>query len=319
MSLGRERLTLLASETGFRAGTLEKVDRLIGLVDDIARHPRLSRVLALKGGTALNLGFGPPSRLSVDLDYNYIGFAGREEMLRERPELEQALQRIIRVQGFGLQLSADAHAGRKMYLGYQSVFGGAERIEIDINYQYRIPLVRPMRLRLWRPDGARSQSCLAVGLEELCAGKLCALVDRVHPRDCYDAIHFPRFADSSTRLRVRRLFIALAASLPHPLQTYNRQRLNRVTQRVVASELHPMLSGKERPRASELRRGALRVVGAYLKLSAAEREFSRRIQAGDLRPDLLFPRDSRMAARLRSHPVLLWKAENARAHSRKRH
>ena len=107
MSLGAERLALLASETGFRAGMLEKVDRLIGLVDDITRHPRLSRVLALKGGTALNLGFGTPSRLSADLDYNYIGFAGREEMLRERPGLEQALQRIV---GPYLKMNAEAES-----------------------------------------------------------------------------------------------------------------------------------------------------------------------------------------------------------------
>jgi len=56
MSLGRERLTTLSAETGFRAETLEKVDRLIGFLDDVPRHPRLSRALALKGGTALNLG-----------------------------------------------------------------------------------------------------------------------------------------------------------------------------------------------------------------------------------------------------------------------
>jgi len=49
-----------------------------------------------------------------------------------------------------------------------------------------------------------------------------------------------------------------------------------------------------------------------LRLTAAEREFSRRIQEGDLRPELLFPRDARMVARLRAHPVLLWKVQNAR-------
>lgn len=312
MSLSSERLTRLAAETGFRAQTLEKVDRLIGLLDDVTRHPRLSRALALKGGTALNLGFGPPARLSVDLDFNYIGSADRDEMIRERPEVEQALEVIARGQAYAVQRSADAHAGRKLYLGYRSAFGGGDRIEIDINYQYRVPLVQPVRMRLWRPDGAKARPCLVVGIEELCAGKLCAFVGRVLPRDCYDVIRLPRLAGRAWGLRLRRLFIATAGALPRPLYKYSRKRLLAVTREAVESQLHPMLSGDDRPTARALRDGAFAVVGPLLRLTAAEREFSRRIQEGDLPTELLFPRDSRTATRLKSHPVLLWKVENAR-------
>lgn len=73
MNLSSEFLEGLATETDFRAETLEKVIRLGELAADVGRHPLLSRVLILKGGTALNLMFGPPARLSVDLDFNYIG------------------------------------------------------------------------------------------------------------------------------------------------------------------------------------------------------------------------------------------------------
>jgi len=71
MNLSAEHLDGLAVKTGFRPETLEKVIRLGELAADIGRHPLLSRVLALKGGTALNLLFGSPVRLSVDLDFNY--------------------------------------------------------------------------------------------------------------------------------------------------------------------------------------------------------------------------------------------------------
>ena len=54
--------------------------RLGELTADIGRHPFLSRVLALKGGTALNLMFDSPARLSVDLDFNYIGQEDRARM-----------------------------------------------------------------------------------------------------------------------------------------------------------------------------------------------------------------------------------------------
>jgi len=317
MSLGRERLTTLSADTGFRGESLEKVDRLVGFLDDISRHPRLCRALALKGGTALNLGFGPPVRLSVDLDFNYIGSASRDEMIQERPDLERAVETIARGQGYSVQRGGEGHAGRKFYLGYRSVFGGGDRLEVDINYQFRIPLVRPVRRRLWRPDGALARPTLLVGMEELCAGKLCALVDRALPRDCYDVIRLPRLAGKAWGLRLRRLFVAIAGALPHALYTYGRNRLQSVTQATVVSQLHPMLTGVDRPPARALRQGAFAVIAPLLRLTAPEREFSQRIQEGDLRPELLFPRDPRIAARLRSHPVLLWKVENARERSRR--
>jgi predicted nucleotidyltransferase component of viral defense system len=71
MSPDRESILALSSDTGFRPETLEKVIRLGELLADVTRHPLLSRVLVLKGGTAINLFFGEPRRLSVDLDFNW--------------------------------------------------------------------------------------------------------------------------------------------------------------------------------------------------------------------------------------------------------
>ncbi|MFQ5902691.1 MAG: nucleotidyl transferase AbiEii/AbiGii toxin family protein [Candidatus Binatia bacterium] len=95
MNLSSERLSILAGETAYRAETLEKVIRLGEFLADINRHPLLSRALALKGGTALNLFPGPPRRLSVDLDFNYIGYLDRERMLSERPDVERAVGTIL--------------------------------------------------------------------------------------------------------------------------------------------------------------------------------------------------------------------------------
>jgi len=60
---------------------LDKVIRLGEMAGDVARHPFTGRAMALKGGTELNLCFGEPKQLSVDLDDNYIGHADREVML----------------------------------------------------------------------------------------------------------------------------------------------------------------------------------------------------------------------------------------------
>jgi len=62
----------------------------------------------LKGGTVLNLCFGPPKRLSVDLDYNYIGNLEREKMLKDRSHVEEAIYELSRRRGYQPQRSADS-------------------------------------------------------------------------------------------------------------------------------------------------------------------------------------------------------------------
>ncbi len=122
MSVSFQYLERCSAETGFQVDPLEKVVRLGELAANVARHPFLGKVLALKGGTLLNLCFGPPRRLSVDLDFNYIGHIEREKMLDDRPRVEAAVAELARRGGYRLQLSADAFAGRKFYLLYQSVY-----------------------------------------------------------------------------------------------------------------------------------------------------------------------------------------------------
>ena len=80
MNLSLEFLERCSAETGYSISPLEKVVRLGEMAGSIARHPYLGKALALKGGSALNLCYGIPSRLSVDLDYNYI--AGQASLRR---------------------------------------------------------------------------------------------------------------------------------------------------------------------------------------------------------------------------------------------
>jgi predicted nucleotidyltransferase component of viral defense system len=112
MNISLEYLERCAADSGFQIGPLEKVARLGELASNIARHPVLGKSLVLKGGTALNLCFGPPKRLSIDLDFNYIGHIEREKMLEDRHRIEAAAVEISRRLDYHVQSSADAFAGR---------------------------------------------------------------------------------------------------------------------------------------------------------------------------------------------------------------
>lgn len=85
MRLSTEGLRAEAGQSGFRPEVLEKVHRLLDVLDGMRRHPYLKSRIALKGGTALNLLVFDVPRLSVDIDLNYIGALDRETTLGERP------------------------------------------------------------------------------------------------------------------------------------------------------------------------------------------------------------------------------------------
>lgn len=315
MNLSAEHLTGLATETGFRPETLEKVIRLGELAADVGRHPLLSRVLVLKGGTALNLLFGSPARLSVDLDFNYVGHEDRARMQEERPQVERAIEIIGRGQGYQFQRSRDAHAGRKIFFSYTNAAGTRDRIEVDLNFLFRTPLGEVARRPMWQPPGMAHPEIAVVPPEELLAGKLRATLDRGLPRDLFDTVRLPTYAGPLWgTLRLRRLHIAMAVTLPHPLYDYTRNRFDRVTDRHVQEQLVPMLHVEQRPTAAELKDKAWSVAAPLIDVDEVEREYIDRAHAGELRPELLFTDDAPLVERLQRHPALLWKIENVKRH-----
>jgi hypothetical protein len=316
MSVSLKYLTHCSAKTGYRVVPLEKIVRLGELAGDLARHPFLGNVLALKGGTALNLCFGPPGRLSVDLDYNYIGQAEREKMLIDRPKVESAVAEIARRQKYRIQQSADAFAGRKLYLIYRSVMGHEERLEVDLNFLFRMPLAGTVACELWQPGELDRPKVLVVSLEEILVGKMLALLDRAAARDVWDVANLPLQATEVMHAPIfRSWFIALSTILDHPLGTYTQERLkSHINDRVVAEQLQPMLMEKLVLDSSSLVKKAWTVVGRYLDLKPDEEAFLSAVQGGVLTSELIFPYDSDEALRIAGHPAIQWKIKNVRAH-----
>ena len=314
-----EYLSGLALRTGFREGALEKVVRLLDLLSDINRHPFLSNVLVLKGGTALNFGFGKPRRLSVDLDFNYIGALKRSEMERDRPLVEDAVAQIAGAHGYRMQWSREAHAGRKCFLSYTNAHGGPDRIEVDLNFLHRQPLLETLERELWLPDDREPPRVRMLSLEELYAGKASAMLDRMAPRDLFDMAALPENAPTLRLSRIfRKVFVAVSGSLPHPVYSYSRDRSRPIGGELLKEQLYPMLIEGEAPEPDALAKGAWEGMEALLRLTDLEKEFVDRLQVGELKPELLFPDHPEIAERIGRHPALLWKAENAAAHARGR-
>ncbi len=81
-------------------------------------------------------------------------------------------------------------------------------------------------------------------------------------------------------------------------------------------DLAPMLRSGETPSVEALRARAEVLLGQVLGLSASEAEYVDRIQWGEFVPELVAADQPELLARLRTHPALLWKVENARRRPR---
>jgi predicted nucleotidyltransferase component of viral defense system len=182
-----QTLQRVAQETGHDPGTLEKVLRLLDVLQGISGDPLLSERLALKGGTALNIFHFQLDRLSVDIDLNYIGAVDRNKMLAERPEIEAALNRLLAEQSYRVRRQPDEHAGGKWLSRYSSAIGGNATLEIDLNYMARQPLFGTHRMSSQAIGGSQANNILVIDLYEVIAGKLVALFDRSAGRDLFDA------------------------------------------------------------------------------------------------------------------------------------
>lgn len=320
MNVSRTFLQQCAQNTGFPPETLEKVIRLGTLAGEINQHPVLREILLMKGGTPLNLGFGAPSRLSVDLDYNYVGSTNRKTMVSDRPRIENILEELVSRLGYPIQRSADSFAGRKWYLRYNSAIGNSDRIEIDINYLFRIPIGDIQSLNLWQPGELDDKKVDVVPMDELCIGKILALLDRAAPRDAWDVIHLPSQAKTSLdspRFRIR--FIALSTILNHPLSSYNRNQLaSRVNPNSVREQLWPMLSHGVHPTAKELVEKSWQIINPLVTLNDTEKSFVNAVAQGKFRGDLLDYDDNSLISQLEQHPAIRWKLKNVREKSSQR-
>src|SRR5580704_9323885 len=133
LRITNQELKQEASTHGYRPEMIEKVYHLLNLLEEFMAVPYLSNRLVLKGGTAINLFCTDEfPRLSVDLDFNYIGAVERDIMQQEKSELEAILLDICTRRQYTVHRNPRGHAGGKTVLIYNSVSGTKGRLEIDL-------------------------------------------------------------------------------------------------------------------------------------------------------------------------------------------
>ena len=319
MRISREKLLTEAEVTGFRLDVLEKAAQLLGLLDALRSHPFLKDKLVLKGGTALNLFIFDVPRLSVDIDLNYIGTEDREDMLADRPKVEQAVQAVFAREGFTVRRMPEEHAGGKWALRYESATGTGGNLEVDLNFMFRVP-IWPVTIRDSHSVGTwRATEIPVLDLHELAAGKFAALLSRRQVRDLFDSHRILQMDDVNYH-RLRTGFVVYGAMNRKDWRTVSADDVE-IDAMEVTRQLIPTLRvnspeanvepAEYGARLVEECKDALSVV---LPFSDAEREFLDLLLDRGKIDSTLLTSDTTLQKRIQSQPLLEWKAINVRRH-----
>lgn len=154
----------------------EQVRLLVALLPHVARQ----HCFALKGGTAINLFVRDLPRLSVDIDLAYLPVEDRETNLAA---IDQALRAI----GTDIERAVTRAVVRGSVLSGTATWYKllVEREGVSV----KIEVTPVLRGSVYSPELCdlvqRAQAQL-LSFEDVYAGKLCAALDRQHPRDLFD-------------------------------------------------------------------------------------------------------------------------------------
>jgi predicted nucleotidyltransferase component of viral defense system len=309
MNLGAAYLNDIAKNTGFDPYNIEKVLRLKELLCEFQRHPFLKGKLVLKGGTGINVFLFKLPRLSVDIDFNYIGQVDRDGMQRERPEVERSVEQVAHGLGYKTQPGVNAWALDELNLSYGNHARRTDSIQIEVNFLMRVCALSPRSLRANQLADEAPCEFPVLAIEELMAGKLKAMIERGHPRDFYDLYKFSEAGIEYDSELLRKLTVLFASTLPHDLGNYKLDRYARAEMKDIEVLLYPLLRFDDRP-SSEGMTAALQPLLAGVLDRAKEKTYLDAMARGEYHPELLFPKRPDIVERIAQHPALLWKAAN---------
>jgi len=316
MKLTHDDVIPVAESTGFSPVMVEKVILLMNLLSSFNTHPSLKGKWVLKGGTALNLFVFQLPRLSVDIDLNYIGSLDREVMLEDRPLIEKAVQAVCLREDFRVKRIPTDHAGGKWILNYQSYTGQQGNLEVDFNFMFRLPLLKPLIMNSTLLGSYKVNEIPVLDSHELAAGKFAALMARTQARDLIDSWKILSELELNPSI-LRLVFVVYGA-------------MNRVDWRTVSADtitfdtddlmrkLLPVLGENSfnGQTAFEFGEGLVsrcrKAISVVLPLNDNEMEFiDQLLDYGKIVPGLLSS-DLELQGRITSQPLLQWKALNVR-------
>ncbi|MBD3337478.1 MAG: nucleotidyl transferase AbiEii/AbiGii toxin family protein [Candidatus Lokiarchaeota archaeon] len=175
------------------------------------------KVFALKGGTAINFFHRNLPRLSVDIDLTYLPINKRDTALSD------ISRRLENVSGRIIKQFPNGKIIKKTLSGTDHIIGlifKREQVSVKIEPNNIVrgavyPIEQIKLCKSVREKFEMTLSMQTLSLADLYGSKICAALDRQHPRDLFD-VHFLLKNEGITG-EIRKAFIVYLISHPRPL------------------------------------------------------------------------------------------------------
>lgn len=172
------------------------------------------KCFALKGGTAINLFYRELPRLSVDIDLLYLPFDGREEAIANIREALTRLSDLIKktIPQTQIQNTHEQSNALRLIIQQEDI-----RIKVELSPVIRGTVFPTIRMEVCEPVEREFgyAEIQVASLPDLFAGKICAALDRQHPRDLFD-VKFLLENEGFTE-NLRKTFLVFLISHQRPM------------------------------------------------------------------------------------------------------
>ena len=259
---------------------------------------------ALKGGTAINLFIHDMPRLSVDIDLTYLPIESRDIFL---PNIEAELLKMKQmIEQLGVTIKTVPMKNGS--ISKLQVYSNNGMIKIEPNFVLRGSVFPCEEKELC--DKAQDQflkfmRVKTLSIADLYGGKICAALDRYHPRDLFDIKLL--LENQGLTEAVRQAFIVYLASGSRPMHELLEPRVTEASQQEFENTFQNEFSGMTSiPTTHE----ELKDIRAHLpklllnSFTKTERMFLMQLKSGN--PDWsLLPIDD-----IENLPGIQWKLQN---------
>lgn len=310
MQLDRMTLGRMAKDMGFVRDTLEKVYRLADVLKFMEEDELLSKSIALKGGTAINLTIFDLPRLSVDIDLDYCKSIEREEMLADREVITDRINKYMMANGYALsQKSKSYHALDSFVYEYINSGGVRDNLKIEINYMLRCHVLSVERREVKLPWNQDRLTVLSVAPLEIFASKIVALLTRTAPRDLYDMhnmVKYGLFDDSEEDMLRKCAVFYSAIGAEQPPTKFELDYIEKVSVQQIKRDLNPVLRKGKKFNLEAVQKEVKDYLASVMIPTESEENFWRAFAEGTYCPELVFG-ESQELKNILGHPMALWK------------
>lgn len=190
-------------------------EQQVALLLDVLPFVQQEACFAIKGGTAINLFVRDMPRLSVDIDLTYLPIEPRELFLANIQKSLYRLEKNLSDNHFVVtrRYTKKGNQILKLLVSNHNV-----TIKVEPNMVLRGAVFEPQIMSLSesvQEKFLQFQECKLLSVADLYAGKICAALDRQHPRDLFDIKLL--FESEGIAERIRQAFVIYLASSPRPM------------------------------------------------------------------------------------------------------